>query len=84
MSEEIMADIQRSLGRIENKVDTALTWQRSHVEEDRSQFESIRTQMGVLGVAHATQRGKAKVWAMLANAASAALGAVVSAVLSHR
>ena len=83
MSETIMADIQRSLGRIENKVDTALAWQRSHVEDDRAQFESVRSQIQDLSLAHAGQRGRAKVLSAIWLALSSALGAVVSAVLAH-
>ena len=76
MSEEIMADIQRSLGRIENKVDTALAWQRSHVEDDRAQFEGMRKEIRIVQMQQAAQRGRARVWGLVATALGTAAGAI--------
>lgn len=53
MSDELMADIQRSLGRIEQKIDSHVKAFDEHVEMDRRAYETIFT----LSKAHAKQRG---------------------------
>ena len=68
MSEEIMADIQRSLGRIEQKVDSALSWQQTHVSEDRVQFSIVREDIQSLKLTRAAQSGKSTVINYLVSA----------------
>lgn len=83
MSDELMADIQRSLGRIEQKVDTALAWQQTHVAEDHGAFETIREDIRGLQIGRATQRGKVSVLIAIWTAVSGALGGVISYTLQR-
>lgn len=39
-------EVQRSLGRIEGKMDQALTWMRDHAADDKARFDDISKRLG--------------------------------------
>jgi hypothetical protein len=78
MSDEIMADIQRSLGRIEQKVDSALEWQAGHARSDVETFSALRSDLQKLQLVRANQTGKSSVIMTLLTAASGGVGGLVT------
>lgn len=78
MSDEILMDIQRTLGRVEQKIDGHAVSLTQHVADDKVVARALFERIEVLQLGMAQQRGSAKVWSMLAVAAGAILGAVSS------
>lgn len=83
MNDGIMADVQRTLGRIEQKVDTALAWQQAHVQDDKTAFGMIREDIQGLKLTRAAQAGKAKVITAVLTAAAGTFGGLI-ATFFHR
>jgi hypothetical protein len=74
MSDEIMMDIQRTLGRIEQKIDSHVEAFDKHVEMDVLAYQAI----GVLKTDVAKQKGASKMLAMVGTGLGILVGAVAS------
>jgi len=71
MSDDVMNEIMRSLGRIEQKIDGHSTWMEQHVADDKVMAEDIKR----LQMSGARQRG--------VLAALATVGTVVGSVAGY-
>jgi hypothetical protein len=78
MSDEVLFEIQRSLGRIEQKIDGHSTALTQHVADDKVVARALFERIETLQLSHASQRGAARVWSMVGAAAGALLGALGS------
>jgi len=73
-------DIMRSLGRIEQKVDSHLLWMTAHVAEDKLMAVDI----GILKIAQARQRGFIAALGVVAAFISGLIGYAVEYFASGR
>jgi hypothetical protein len=74
MSDEVMMDIQRTLGRIEQKIDSHVEAFDKHVEMDVLAYQAI----GTLKTDVAKQKGAAKMLTMVGTALGILVGAIGS------
>lgn len=65
MSDAILADIQRSLGRIEQKVDGVSEWMEKHTAEDRALFAELNVSVRDIQLNRAERKGAFRVVAKL-------------------
>ncbi len=83
MSDEILMDIQRTLGRIEQKIDGHVTSFTQHVADDKVVARALFERIEPLQLEQARQKGAAKVWSLVGAAGGALLG-IVGSYLSNR
>lgn len=75
MTDEVLMEIQRTLGRIEQKTDGTIEWMKKHSELNIADFAKVNGAVKVLELEHASRRGTAKAWNILGMIGGALLGA---------
>lgn len=78
MSDEILFEIQRSLGRIEAKVDGFSDTLTQHAADDKVIARGLFTRIETLQLEHAKGKGASRVWGIMGAVAGAVLGAAGS------
>jgi hypothetical protein len=78
VSDEILFEIQRSLGRIEAKIDGNAATLTQHVADDKVVARALFERIETLQLDHARQKGAARVWGMVGAIGGALLGAAGS------
>lgn len=81
MSDAILADIQRSLGRIEQKVDGVSEWMEKHTVEDRAMFGVLQADVQEIKITRAERKGAVKVLAKLVGLVTS--GGAAGGLIEH-
>jgi hypothetical protein len=76
-------DIQRTLGRIEQKIDGHVTSFAQHVADDQRIAKALFERIEPLQLEQARQKGAARVWSLVGAAGGAILG-IVGSYVSNR
>jgi hemoglobin-like flavoprotein len=78
MTDDQIAQVFGSLGRIEQKIDSSTIALKEHAEHDTLVQKELFVRVEALQLSHANQKGAAKAWGMVYGALGAILGAVAS------
>jgi hypothetical protein len=78
VSDEILMDIQRTLGRIEQKIDNTAATLTQHTADDKVVAKFLYDRVEVIQLEHAKQKGAARVWGAMGAIGGALLGLVGS------
>lgn len=78
MSDDILFEIQRSLGRIEQKIDGHATSLTQHVADDKVVARALFERIETLQLTQASQKGASRVWSAVGAVGGALLGAAAS------
>lgn len=79
--------IREMLGRIDGKLDSVSTALSVHASHDETVQKALFERIETLQLAHASQKGGSKVWAMVATGAGAIVGSLTPLIatwLKHR
>jgi hypothetical protein len=80
MSDEVLMDIQRTLGRIEQKADSTIAWMTKHSAQNETDIGKLTGDLKVLELDHARQRGALKVWGIVGSTLGAGIGYLIEKV----
>jgi hypothetical protein len=83
MSEEVLYEIQRSLGRIEQKIDNAAQNLIAHAGHDDNIQRALFERVEALQKSHERQRGFLAALGMIGTMTGAAVGYAVDALTRH-
>lgn len=83
MSEDVLYEIQRSLGRIEQKIDSAATALTAHSEKDERVQKALFERIEGLQMSHARQKGFITALTSLGSVVGAVGGYVAERLLGH-
>lgn len=83
MSDEILFEMQRSLGRIEQKIDSAAAALADHAADDKTVQKALFERIEGLQMSHARQKGFITALTSLGSVIGAVGGYVAERVLGH-
>jgi hypothetical protein len=70
-------DIQKALGRIEQKVDSSTDMMKTHIAEDKTSFATVDAGLDILRLASAKQKGFLSAVGAVASVIGAAMGYLI-------
>ena len=83
MSDEQIAQVFGSLGRIEQKIDGHVDTVASHVAQDEKFQKYIFEAVQALQISHAKQKGAARVWTLVGTGVGSIVGTAFAYLLKR-